>query len=508
MNRSVKGLIGLGAAVAVLGGGLAVLKYTEPKDQPDEASTSVQETTQPTQGSGLTPGHDEKAADLEGVIIDVVVTNADEKIHVIKDDEASDESVTRYTLDGFEGIPLNSSVIGTLANNARNMTTTAIIEENCTDLEKFGLENPSVTVEVKYASGNKKKFFIGDRVPSGADMYVMFDGSNTVYTVPSSYLANYTKTTMDFIETTILPEPAEDAYPIIESLRIERQDLDYDIFLEYDKKNSENAFSGGTSATHVMVEPTDAYLTVERSSDITNGMFGLNAKGIYSVNCKESDIAGAGLNEPFCTVTMVCDDGNTYVLRLSEPFTNDDGEKCYYAMLNDVDIIYIVAASDARWGEITPIDITSRIMIGSYVWNITDLSIKTADKAEKFVIKRKPEAEGKEKVSTTDFTVTRNGEEFDAERYRQFYSFLISAAAEEFAIDTEIPDDDPMVTLEYTDSYSGQKMKFEFYDYSTLRSLITINGKSKYFCTKSYVDTLIDNISRISTGEEYVTTWK
>ena len=97
-----------------------------------------------------------------------------------------------------------------------------------------------------------------------------------------------------------------------------------------------------------MIEPTESYLAIENSTDITNGMFGLTASDIYVLNCKEADIAGAGLNEPFCKVTMECDDGNKYVLLLSEIFTDDSGNKCSYGMLEGGNVIYVLSVDTAK----------------------------------------------------------------------------------------------------------------------------------------------------------------
>ncbi|MDE5861963.1 MAG: hypothetical protein K2H28_07195, partial [Ruminococcus sp.] len=66
----------------------------------------------------------------------------------------------------------------------------------------------------------------------------------------------------------------------------------------------------------------------------------------------------------------------------------------------------------------------------------------------------------------------------------------------------------PVVTVEYTDSYLKKSTKIEFYDNTALTTLIVVDGKSKYICTKSYVDTLTENIRRIETGEDYIETWK
>lgn len=507
MNKTTKSIIGLGVAVIVLGGGLTALILTEPKNKENsESNISTSEESSEAYGEGIILIKDEKSGEEEGLIKEVTVKNSDDTLHVVMDSAPTEDSAATYTLSGYEDIPLNAAVVGTLANNASHMVTGSIVDENCDNLAKFGLDSPQAEVEVRFQTGTVKKFKVGNEAPANSETYVMLDGENTVYTVATSYVANYGKKLDEFIEPVILAEPPEDSYPKVNSLKIEREDIDYNILLEYDKNSDDGKYSGGTSATLVMVEPTDAYLAVERSEDITNGMFGLQSDGIYSVHCKESDIAEAGLKEPFCRVTMDCDDGNNYVLLLSEPFTDDNNKKCCYAMFENGSIIYIVDTENAKWCTVMPIDITSRIMIGSYVWSVTELSIKTADTSEEFVIE--PKDKNAENTKADDFNVTRNGEIFDSERYRQFYSFLIDASAEEFALDAEIPDTAPVVSVEYTDSYLKKTTKIEFYDNTAMTMLIAVDGKSKYICSKSYVDTLVDNIKRIGTGEDYITTWK
>lgn len=507
MNKTTKSIIGLGVAVIVLGGGLTALILTEPKNKENSESTiSASEESSEAYGEGILLIKDEKSGDEEGLIKEVTVKNSDDTFHVVMDSSPTEDSAATYTLSGYEDIPLNTAVISTLANNAGHMVTGSIVDENCDNLAKFGLDSPQAEVEVRFQTGTVKKFKVGNEAPANSETYVMLDGENTVYTVATSYVANYGKKLDEFIEPVILAEPPEDSYPKVNSLKIEREDIDYNILLEYDKNSDDGKYSGGTSSTLVMVEPADAYLAVERSEDITNGMFGLQSDGIYSVHCKESDIAEAGLKEPFCRVTMDCDDGNNYVLLLSEPFTDENNKKCCYAMFENGSIIYIVNTENAKWCTVMPIDITSRIMIGSYVWSVTELSIKTADTSEEFVIE--PKDKNAENTKADDFNVTRNGETFDSERYRQFYSFLIDASAEEFALDAEIPDAAPVVSVEYTDSYLKKTTKIEFYDNTAMTMLIAVDGRSKYICSKSYVDTLVDNIKRIGTGEDYITTWK
>lgn len=497
MKKAVKGIIGLCAVLAVLGGGLAALKLTEPEDSGESVSTSSEAS-----GAGVT-------LIKSDVVSGVKVTSEAGELNVVMKEAATDTSTALYTLEGYEDIPLTTSIVGTLVNNAKGLVSSSIVEENCQDFAKFGLDTPGRTVEVYFESGETALLEIGDVAPITSETYVRIDGGDTVYTVSTSKLSNYSMALEDFVSSTILEEPAEEDYPIIKTARVERDDLDYDIVIEYDEKSDDESYTGGTTATHVMTEPTFSYLAVERSTPITNGLFGLISSGVYSIHPEEADIAEAGLSQPFCRVTISCDNGTEYVLLMSEAFTDEDGVKCHYAMLEGGNIIYIVSAENAQWGTVMPIDIASKITIGTYVWNITDMTVKAQGAEDSvFTVKVKDGIDPDNASTSEEFDTTRNGEAFDTERYRSFYSFMVGTPAEDFAFDEPVPDTEPMLSIEFTESYENKTSKVEFYEYSALKALIVIDGESKYFCSKSFAETAMDNAARIGTGEEYVKTWK
>lgn len=488
----------MGAVLAALGGGFAVLKLTEPKEGGD--TSSVIETTSEAEGAGTILVSDNGS---EGTVKEAVVTNAEGRLEVVMKDPPSEDSKATYTLKEYKDLNVNTSVVGTLVNNGNGITAQALIAGDCTDIAKYGLAEPVATVEFTYESGNTVRFFVGDKAPSGT-VYFLVDGTDDVYSVSASLVANYSNAAKDFINKTILEEP--ETSPRVDSLRIERDDIDYDLLFEYDKA-SEDTYSGGTSSTHKLVEPVESYLALEKSMDIITGMFGLRGDDIYAMHCKESDIAGAGLASPFCTVTMECDNNETYKLFLSELFTDESGKRCCYAMMDGGKVIYTLSEEDAKWLSVTPIDVVTKMMVNSYVWNITELSAKAGGESAEFKISLKDGVSPEDSPSADDRIVTKDGKEFDTERYRQFYSFLINSNAEEFAMDAVIPDSEPVVSISFTDSYRNKTFTYDFYDDSMMRSLIVIDGTNKYYCTKSYVDTLIENIKRIDTDEDYITTW-
>ncbi len=511
MKKQAKGIIALSAVLAaMLGGGFAYMKLNPSETEGHRggsSSSSAPEllaTEANGQGTVLVSDGTEDA-----VVKSVTVKNSSGELNVIMksapDKENNKGAV--YTLDGYTDLDVNTAMVGTLANNANGMQAQSLVAEGCTDLAKYGLASPSAEVELTYESGTKVKFLVGDAAPSSDITYLMVDdGRNDVYTVNTSTVANYSNSSKDFIEKTILEKPADDEMPEVESLRIEREDIDYDILIKYDRDKTD-AHAGGTSSPHKLVEPTDSYLTVEKATDIISGMFGLYASDIHALHCTEADIAEAGLDKPFCKVTMDCDDGKSHVLLLGKVFADENGGKCAYGMLEGGKVIYTVSESSAKWLTVTPSDICSRMIIASYVWNITELSVSGGGESAEFKIEPKDKDNIPESPKAEDFNVTKDGKEFDSERYRLFYSFLVSTNGEEFALDAPVPEGEPEVSVTIKDEQLGKTIKYDFYEDTFMRSLIVIDGKSKYYCTKSYVDTLKENIKRISTGEDYITTW-
>lgn len=496
MKKTVKAIIGLSAALVVLGGGLAVLKLTAPKEEEDSSSSSSSDSV-----AGETVLEDKEISSID-------VKNLTGEFTVTEKEKASGDEAATYTLKGYESLPLDTALVGTLANNVRGMESSAVVSESADELGKYGLEKPQITAQLHYSDGDEATLYIGDNAPNGSETYVKTSESDTVYTVSVSKVANYSRTVNEFVSSTILAEPGEDEYPKINSVVIDRKDLDYDIKLEYNDIIDKEGYNGGVSSIFRITEPISYYVSDERASDITNGMFGLKSESVYRILPEGSDIAETGLDDPFCTVTMSCDDGNEYVLRMSEVFTDDEENKSYYVMLNDVDVIYTVAAEDARWGEIQLIDISSTYVNTSYVWDITSMEIGGRDiETKKIDIIKKEDADD-DNLKSEDFTVKLNGKTVDPEHYRQYYSILLDTTADEFAIDEKIPDSEPILYVEYYDSFREETVRVEYYDYSNMKTLIVINGQSMFLSVKSFAEVMAENSGKIETGEEYEETWK
>ena len=510
MKKQVKGLIALGTVTAVLGGGLVILKVTDKSDNDTSSSSSAVETTT-TYGEGLVliedndnaPGsHTFDEGHDHGEVESVKIKNSSGSFDIVIKTPATEENDAVYTIKGYEDITLMEATVANLTRVVDNITAAELIEENCNDLGKFGLTDDASAISIKYKSGRERTLYVGDLSPVSKQYYVRADGSSSVYTVASGKLTDYLKKPEEFVDLTMLAESAEGDNPKVESVILTRKDLEEPIEITYDEL-SDVTNSGGTSAKHVLVKPISTFLSVEKSTPITNGIFGLKADSVKCVNYTDKDMEEVGLKDPFCTAAVKCSSGNEYVLLMSKPFTDEDGKEKIYATFKDSKVIYVVTTENAKWPTITANELISRTMFFSFVWNITELTATTGDITEKFTISMKDSSKNSVDAKTADVDVKRNGEPFDAERFRLFNAFLIECHAETLALDEEIPKDKLMATVNVKDQVRKTDTTYEFYDYSVMKSLVVINGESRYFCSKKNAESLIANIKKIETGETF-----
>lgn len=488
MKKNIKAVLACTAALAVCGGGYAVLMLTGA----DEGGSSSSSSTAESSISIPTELFSFEKAD----IISVTAENSAGGFVAVPEGEPAEDGTVTFTIEGIEDLDVNYTLTTSIVNSASALSSESTVEENATDLEKYGLAQPQAKVTVKTAS-ETKTLLIGNESPVSGQTYCMNEGEKTVYLVSTSNVSVFANSASNFVSTTILESASDGENPTIETIKISRTDLDYDIVLEYDKTTDEDGNTSGTLATHYMTEPVFAYLDVEKSQDAINGLFGLSAYSVIAAHPSESEIAASGLDQPFCTVEMITTDGDSYVLKLGEEMTID-GVNYYPAMFGDNDVIYAVSEDNLCWADLQPGDITSKMIFGTLVWDIGKLEISVAGgETVSF------EGSGS---SADDYKVTKNGVECDTERFRSFYTFLLKTSAEDFVID-EQPQGEPVVSV-YLETQDGKtKQTVEFYQSEGKKSLISVNGVPCFKCRTAFVDLLIENLSKFDSDEEFVMNW-
>lgn len=496
MKKNVKMLIASAAALAVAGGGYAALVLTGD----DNGSSSVADNSLSSDNtSAPTAIFEFEQADIQSVS----VKNSSGEFKSVPVPGAtfdSEDVSASFTIEGFETLRLDNSLISSLIDSSSALSSDSTAENDPSDLEKYGLGAPQAEVTVK-TSNAQKTLLIGNTSPIEGETYCMEKNGDTVYLATTGTLSVFLKDAESFISNVLLEAPADGSTPQLDEIKIERKDIDYDIVLAYDESSEDEDSKSGSLATHYMTKPVFSYLDVEKSQDVINGFYGLTAQYVLAAHPDADTIAASGLDKPFCTVTTKEKD-NTYTLKIGDKLSDDSGSY-YLVMLSDTlntsdDVIYAVSSESVCWANVMPGDITSKLIFGTYVWDIAKLDISVNDgETVSF------EGSGS---SGDDYKVTKNGKECDTERFRSFYTFLLKTSGEDFVIDEE-PEGNPIVSisLETQDGSSAQTVKF--YKSDGKKALISVNGVPCFKCRMAYVDLLIENLGKFDTGEDFVMNW-
>lgn len=502
MNKTLKGIIAGTGVLAVLGGAMTYLLLTQPEDKPaEESSDSAVETM-----LWHAQSDDINEIDVENPNGDsyVAVRRIDATPTTDIDGNATVEDIANYFLKGYEDLPMNTTGIRLLATRAPEVSSVDTAAEGVAeaDYAKYGLDQP---VKVTYHVDNADDitFYIGNEAPIGGNRYLRMENGDTVYLVNSISLEPFFDGIKDYLGTTLKEEQTEDDDTVIKSVRIERQDLDYDFYFVYDPYYKENT-NGGAMAVHVMQEPINALISADRSASATHGLYGLTAKEVLTPFPKDADIKAAGLDDPFVTVTMKTDDGKTTEFYLGSTYQTEDGEKRYYGMMKGIDCIYGFSPDDIVYDNLKPEDVISRNVVDFFVWDIGSMEYQAGD------IKLSFSGIGKDK---DDYVLKRDGEDQDInqlERYRLLYTYLLQTPAEEIVYPSEDVElsGDPLAKVHIERQDGARELDVEYYDAGSMKAYIVVNGEVRFRCRKTYVDTLISNLEIYDDADkEFTMTW-
>jgi len=488
MNKTGKGSIAGGIALGVLSGTLILLNVTKPDPEPNESVSSVDSTTT------VLWSHDNLEVDH------VDITYGDDAYTIVRTDQitsADDGSdVANFTVKGYETLPINTTLIRTVATRIGTVTAQKTVEENPSDLSRYGLDKPQAVAVGYLEDGTVLRVEVGDVSPLGTEQYVLIDG--TVYTLLTSAVSPFLMPTTGYLDCMITAAQAEGDETIVEKVTIDREDIDFDIVVEYDKFYAEQE-SGGTTASHIMTSPTPCNVNVEKSAAITHGMYGLTASKVYVGHPSEADITKTGLDKPFCTVTVETSDNKTQKMTFGKSFEGEDGVTYYYGMYDGVDAIYEFTADQAAWVTVQPVDIAAKLIVITYVWDIGTLTVE-ADGYETMHF----EGMGSNKE---DYIVTLNGEEILTERFRQFYAFLLKTSGEDLLINEPVPTTKKLASIKLTRQDGLKEQTVEFYEAEGRKCYIVVDGVCAFRCRRTYVDTLLKNMALFHTAEDFVLTW-
>lgn len=475
MSKSVKNLLTIGIFILCMAVVLLVLVLSAPKEEtPDEVvDNSVM------------------LVEYERDNIDYFVITNESGEYTVR------QGAKGFSVDELKDLKQTSTILSAAGNCITSISGKTLVEENAPDLKKYRLaEDDFVSrVAVTLKDGTAYTVYYGVDAPDGEHLYVRLGDSNDVYIALASSSRYFTYCKEDFISLNILPElTVDNVAPTIDLMTVTRKDLDYDIIFEDDTKNY-SIDEVSMASSQVMISPVYAYLDINNSNDIIYGLWGLNGTQAEVAFPTEADLEEYGLLDPFCTVELNAELQN-YVLHIGDVaqyVLDEQGNKTttpeyFYGYFEGIDVIYTFAATDVKWATFMPIDVLSTMMTSNYIYALDYIDVEAhLDEDKKFYF----DIEGN--VEDATLAVTLDGGEYDAEAFKILYQFMLKCPIDSLCLEEPAPDAKLLARVEYRRA-DGKGDVLEFYDDTTNRVIIKLNGTTSFSQPKSYLDVLISNI--------------
>ncbi len=488
MKKNIRIIIICLIAVVILGAAAAILLLTAPEKE-EETSSEAEETSRLL--------YDKNPSDIS----EINITNEHGEYQIKRVGDGDD---AKWAVEGITGVPISSSSLGDVIENAATLTAQDVVVEDPEDISIYGLDNPSATVKTTFtdSSAAENTLFVGNMVPDGVSRYFMLEGDNTVYIAKNSDLTYFLNDKYDLVDKvvytakTAADENDTTSYTRINKMTIQRKDLDYDVVIEYDVRQDDDSITTSNSTQYVMTSPAFRELNPETSSTVTEGIFGLTASDLGILNPTEEDAVNCGLADPEVILKAEINGGDELNLYVGNECYDDEGEKLgRYVYVDGINIIYIFDESSLPWLTFEPIRIVTTMYTVNYVYDLASLDITGENADAHFTVTGN---------TANDFAVQLDGQPADADKFKTFYQFILRAPSSDFCFDET--DSEPVLTVDIK-TQSGGGDVIEFIPAENRKCIVRLNGKSTYICTSAYVDRFVKNLELYKNGEDIVINW-
>lgn len=496
MSKNKQILIFSGIGLAVLGGVTAVLLATAP----EEATESGDDT-------GVIIENEEKVVLVdknESDVISVHVKNSVDEYDIIKNGE-------EWTVAGLEGAAILTDSLSALIGNVASISAEQLVEENASDLAKYGLADPAAAVTVSY-DGEEFSFCIGDPVPTSSSLvYFCESGNNTVYTYAKSKVSAFSGERFDFVSTVAMPSYDQAQGEEVVKFTIERADLEKPIVIEQIPAPGEDEIA---VFSYELTSPYNAYADLTNAPNFIYSLFDLTANKVAWYGMEERDYELSGLDNPSCVFTLEST-LKTYTITLgnavAEEVADENGNVTtevagFYGMSSEVpDTLFLFSADDIPAFSIQPEDIISQLFLMPYIYSLE--SVEYSDnKGQSFTLgfeTIKAETEEGEDVHNHYL----NGEPYDEQQIKNMYQYLIAASGDETYFEEDKGELLATVTYNYVDENESPDV-VQFYSSDADRHvIINVNGNNLFKTKQIYLTQLYSNVESFLSGGEIVLTY-
>ena len=406
-----------------------------------------------------------------------------------------------FQIRGHEGVAYDLELFSELVVSAGYPLARLKVANNSDRYEEYGLDDPICQWTITDTAGTSRTLRVGHRLHTDDGYYIALDGRDAVYELSQSIKGSILAPIESFISPVVMVACTQNDYYEINDLTILHGDEPFVSFALVDEKDKMNPDAIAEQRVVYPAAYTPNDTEVWETCLLMSGLYG---ESVVSLGAGDAEYEEYGLLDPAYTISFVYKK-NPYVIVISEK--TPDGY--YYASSNvNPTVISKVPAATLDFLDFDLFKWVSPYVFGHYITQIREMSVHTDTRDLTFKLEHFDDgsSNGGLKVACSD------GTDFSPENmtlnFRMFYRTLISVEMQDYVPLTEAErkeltanKDDSLFTFTYT-TQAGKKTEISFFQYTTRRCLVTINGEGEFYVLIDRVEKLVSDTEKLMTGVE------
>ncbi|MBI3782540.1 MAG: DUF4340 domain-containing protein [Deltaproteobacteria bacterium] len=220
-----------------------------------------------------------------------------------------------WTLEQPGPYPADAPTVRSFLSTLRSMRAVDFPNDNPTDLSKYGLDKPRLSIDLSLGKDNaSKKILIGgDNPEKKAEIYLQASGMPTVYAVSDWVMRDLNKDVTDFRDKTLLA---------FDKAKISAVDAKFADATQF------KLVAGDKQSWHVEGKegPPNVNTITQWIGDLHD------MKGFEIASDNPTGLEAYGLDQPYLSATLTGDDGKAVGTILIGEHKNEQGSKDYFGM--------------------------------------------------------------------------------------------------------------------------------------------------------------------------------
>lgn len=420
-------LICIAAAIVVGGAAAAVCLLPNGEDNPGTTTS----TTQQQEIVILNKTTDQNGKTVSSPVRSLTVKNASGEYRLAPRSDGS------LSVEEYADLPVDTLAITSICGNIADLKAVSTVQ--MTEGESaYGLDSPTATVTAVFHDDTTETIVFGSKTPYETGYYCRKQGDDTLYIVETSKAEQFQSDSLSFIGKSLITAPSvngDDNEGTAQLLRLWLTGSSRSQAIEI-KVDTQGAYPGLTKVSaYVMTAPFVRAVDGDVVSSMSSTMTSLTASGVAAVHPNEATLEKYGLSEPHSTAAFTLavvkaageDDSEAAMTYYNDRehmilLGNQDENGDYYALVDGLDIVYLLSAQSVPWAEYQYIDLTSKLLFLRDIQTVSSVTVSENGQDTVYALAHFPEKENKDE----QLTVTSGSKTYSTSEFRTLYQLMIS----------------------------------------------------------------------------------